>query len=137
MPFSHALVLLASCNFPPVIRMGQRKIAKNLKSPKMYIATFFVYYTREYLIPTEFDTRLEKKDIYCKVAKIPWNLLWNELENNSGKNAKNILCYLSSKISFITLICNHQHWHNTSPSSCFGDFLVCYVPNWKKYVWFY
>ena len=36
----------------------------------MYIATFFVYYTREYLIPTEFDTRLEKKDIYCKVAKI-------------------------------------------------------------------
>ena len=58
---------LARCNFPPVIRMGQRKIAKNLKSPKMYIATFFVYYTREYLIPTEFDTRLEKKDIYCKV----------------------------------------------------------------------
>ena len=56
---------LARCNFPPVIRMGQRKIAKNLKSPKIYILQhFFVCVLYKRIIPTEFDTRLEKNRIF-------------------------------------------------------------------------
>ena len=97
---------------PRPLRMGQRKIAKNLKSPKIYILQhFFVCVLYKRIIPTEFDTRLEKKDIYCKVAKIPWNLLWNELENNSRKNAKNILCYLVKSWLYLEEV-RSRIWYN-------------------------
>ena len=87
---------LARCNFPPVIRMGQRKIAKNLKSPKIYILQhFFVCVLYKRIIPTEFDTRLEKNRIFTvKLQKYHEIYYKKKLENNSGENAKNILCYL-------------------------------------------